>query len=135
MWTLFKYLYRDASNYKAFGAVALAGRISDAERVDVRRRFESEEFFIAEQIGVPTLYEQLYQWSDGPIADDHCWHQFERFDEVRERPIGIMIAGRAEDFVARIRNVEEWQLELSPHVSNYDDPIVIWANQMRTFLA
>ncbi len=76
MMTQFEYLYRDAGNYKAFGAVLLDGALSTEELEGVRNLFPNDGFFIAEQIGVPALYGQLYQWSDGPTQDDHCWQEF-----------------------------------------------------------
>lgn len=134
MWTLFKYLYRDASNYKAFGAVAVAGQFSEDERANIRQQLESGQFFIAEQIGVPPLYDQLYRWSDGPISDDHCWHEFERFEEVGERPSGMIVSGSAADFVARISAVKEWQLDLSPHfaIGAGENPLTMWASRTRS---
>ena len=32
MWTLFKYLYRDAGNFKAFGSLALEGPLTADEQ-------------------------------------------------------------------------------------------------------
>ncbi len=46
------------------------------ERDAILSRLEDGNLFIAEQVDVPPLYEQLYRWSGGPIAADHCWHQF-----------------------------------------------------------
>lgn len=64
-WTLFKYLYRDASNFKSRGSVVLSGLLSVAERGFIASKMEGGEFFIAEQIGVKPLYEALYELSDG----------------------------------------------------------------------
>ena len=72
--SVFSYLYRDASNYKAFGLLLLKGTAS-ADDVEIwRQHFESSEFFIAEQLGIPALYAELWAFSDGATEDDHVWH-------------------------------------------------------------
>lgn len=115
-WTIFEYLYRDVGNFKAFGSIAFEGRISNADREAICAKLDSGEFFIAEQIGVPPLYEQLYEWSDGATILDHCWHEFFGFRESGSpecRPIG----GNVKDFVMRVTLMKEWDLSLSPHCS------------------
>ena len=62
---VFEYLYRDAGNYKVFGDIWLTGALSDQERVALVDSLESGEFFVAEQIGVPPLYEELFRESGG----------------------------------------------------------------------
>ena len=115
-WTIFEYLYRDAGNFKAFGSIALEGRINSADCEAIRAKLDSGEFFIAEQIGVPPLYEQLYKWSDGPTTSDHCWHEFVGFRESGD-PERCPIGGNAKDFVMRVTLMNEWNLSLSPHFS------------------
>jgi hypothetical protein len=115
-WTMFEYLYRDAGNFKVFGSVALEGHISNADCEVVRAKLDSGEFFIAEQIGVPPLYEQLYQWSDGPTGSDHCWHELVGFRESGDAE-GFPNGGTAKDFVIRVSRINEWNLPLSPHFS------------------
>lgn len=117
MMTLFEYLYRDAGNFKSFGSVALKGAVTAADEQRLRKRLDGSEFFIAEQIGVPPLYEALYKWSDGPIETDHCWHEFIGFKVVppAEVPPDAFLWGKAEDFVTRMESVAEWDGSLSPH--------------------
>jgi hypothetical protein len=114
-WTVFEYLYRDAGNFKAFGSVLLKGRVSDDNRDAIRSRLESGEFFIAEQVGVPPLYEQLYQWSAGPTESDHCWHEFVGFREIDGPESSVTYVGDAATFVARFAAVTGWEESLSPH--------------------
>ena len=115
-WTIFEYLYRDSGNFKTFGSIALKGRINNADREAIRAKFDSGEFFIAEQLGVPPLYEQLYQLSDGPTTSDHCWHEFVGFRDSGD-PESCAIGGNAKDFVMRVMSMNEWDLSLSPHFS------------------
>lgn len=114
-WTVFEYLYRDAGNFKAFGSVLLKGRVSDDNRDAIRSRLESGEYFIAEQVGVPPLYEQLYQWSNGPTESDHCWHEFVGIRDVDSPTAGVKSVGDAAKFVTRFAGVTGWEESLSPH--------------------
>ncbi len=115
MWTAFEYMYRDAGNFKAFGSVLLEGSVSEADQSIVESRLSSGEFFIAEQVDVPPLYAQLYRWSGGRTASDHCWHQFEGFRDLAEPPTDTSIPPSAIDFVARFAAVSAWNESLSPH--------------------
>ena len=114
-WILFEYLYRDAGNFKAFGAVAFEGVLSEKELAQIRTRF-GDGFFIAEQLGIPALYEQLYRYSGGPTGSDHCWHEFVDIRKGATRiPPETLRAGPATGFLARLLAVDEWDEELSPH--------------------
>ncbi len=117
MWTLFNYLYRDASNYKAFGRIALRGQLSVADRNAIAAKFEDGFLFIAEQIDVPVLHEELFRWSDGPTTDDHCWHEWCDFEETESlgNTPDASVWGGASDFAAKVREVEMWRGELSPN--------------------
>jgi len=116
MLTLFEYRYRDAANFKASGRFALSGALTRDEMRAVRKRLAGDGLFIAEQLGVPPLYDQLYQWSDGPTTSDHCWHEFvdiKMVDDINgaEAPK----EGDARDFAARLLAIDTWDEELSPH--------------------
>jgi len=119
MMTQFEYLYRDAGNYKALGAVLLDDALSTDELERVRTLLPNDGFFIAEQIRVPALYGQLYQWSEGPTHDDHCWHEFLTIKVVEEdevRPDAYRW-GSANGFLETLAAVQTWEEGLSPHFS------------------
>ncbi len=78
-YTVFEYLYRDASNYKAHGRVWIDGNLSPAKRAEIVDCLEAQEFFVAQQAGLPSLEHLLYAYSDGPTDDDHGWHTFVSF--------------------------------------------------------
>lgn len=87
--SIFEYLYRDASNYKAWGAVLLEGQVTQNHIDRIKRCMESGEFFVADEVGLPSLREELFEYSDGPTSEDHSWHEFHDFraataDEVRD---------------------------------------------------
>ncbi|HEX6603744.1 MAG TPA: hypothetical protein VF027_02545 [Sphingomicrobium sp.] len=108
-------MYRDAGNFKAFGTVALIGALSQSDRRVVQGRLDSGEFFIAEQIGVPPLYDELYRWSDGPTPSDHCWHEFVGLRDVTSPPDKHVPQLEVEAFVERFGHIAEWDCSLSPH--------------------
>lgn len=115
MWTLFDYMYRDAGNFKAFGSVALRGRLRHADRQEILDRLDRGEYFIAEQVGVPPLYGELYKWSNGPTESDHCWHELVGFREMKSRCSEHTHTTDAAEFVERFRSIRLWDGSLSPH--------------------
>ena len=115
MWTAFDYMYRDAGNFKAFSTIVLEGCLSAADQELVRTRLDAGEYFVAEQVGVPVLYDELYQWSDGPTVSDHCWHSFIGFRALSTAPEQGVPVVDAATFVSRFRSAMEWDGSLSPH--------------------
>ena len=115
MRTIFEYCYRDAGNFKAFGTLLLDGTVPSHLEAQVRSALQDGQFFIAEQIGVLPLYNQLYKWSGGAIEADHCWHEFVGFKETDNTDSSIECAGTAAEFAARFASVAQWNEELSPH--------------------
>jgi hypothetical protein len=113
--TIFEYLYRDASNYKVWGTLLLAGLASEADRQVLESKFESGDCFIAEQLGIPALYGELWELSDGPTDDDHVWHTFHALRAVTPEDEASEVFGTLADLVAKIVAVTEWDMELSPH--------------------
>lgn len=116
-WTLFKYLYRDAGNFKAFGCLALKGALTADQQQILRLHFPGDGLFIAEQLDVPALYEELYQWSGGPTPLDHCWHEFYDVNvvEMSEVPTDAHRWGLATEFLNRVSATISWNEGLSPH--------------------
>lgn len=113
--SIFEYLYRDASNFKSWGGVLLAGKVDPNVLARLKSRFDSGEFFVAEQLGLPTLYGELWKFSDGPINADHVWHTFYALRPADASEINMPIFATLEDFVSRVDDVIDWDEELSPH--------------------
>jgi len=78
-------------------------------------RLEAGELFIAEQIGIPTLYIDLYEFTGGPTDDDHCWHEFSGFSDICSSVLDGPTWGKAQGLVAEFQKVSEWDQSLSPH--------------------
>lgn len=93
----------------------LEGSLTDSEQRELTGRMDGGEFFVAEQVGVPSLYADLYEFSGGRTADDQCWHEFAGFQPMDEAPEDSPIWGRTEDFLKAFRGVKRWDLNLSPH--------------------
>jgi hypothetical protein len=112
---VFEYLYRDADNYKASGSVWLTGSLTYAERDELVGCLEDGEFFIAEQVGLPPLYEGLFQHG-GPNECDHAWHQFIGFRDASEIPQDVRIWCGASVLLNEFRAARgRWQPWLSPN--------------------
>lgn len=118
-WTVFEYLYRDADNHKAFGKVAFDGSASPEAWDRAFQKLDDGSQFVAEQVGLPALCDQLYRWSGGAPTDaDHCWHEFVSVSVVEEGDLHptILKLGKVATFVDRLSAVEEWDIWLSHNV-------------------
>jgi hypothetical protein len=113
--SVFDYCYRDASNYKAWGTLLLQGACSNSDIESLRKQFDSGEFFIAEQLGIPPLYAELWEFSNGPSIDDHVWHTFYALRPATKEETNASVFGTVENFVSRIKDVKTWDEKLSPH--------------------
>lgn len=112
---VFEYLYRDASNYKAFVVLLLNGTASKSDLARIIEVLDGGEFFIAEQVGVPALYEELWKYSNGPTEDDHVWHTFVGLRAAKESDLNEQVWGNLDELVKRFAAVRRWNLSLSPH--------------------
>lgn len=113
--SVFEYLYRDASNYKVWGELLLVGRLGEKDLARIRDRFDSGLYFIAEQLCIPPLYEQLWEsCGDGPSDDDHVWHEFYAVRPATDAERSVLVVwGDAGDLVGAILKVERWDEALS----------------------
>ena len=110
-----EYLYRDADNFKAWGALLLKGALTDAQVAEMRSKFEGEKFFIAEQISIPPLYQELWAYSGGLTESDHTWHEFfaVRLAETNDFAMGTPW-GSANTLFNAVTKVTRWKEQLSP---------------------
>ncbi|MDR0993352.1 MAG: hypothetical protein LBN38_02135 [Verrucomicrobiota bacterium] len=73
--TVIEYLYRDASNYKAWGRLLIDGEVLKDDIAQLKRHMYDHEYFIPEEVGIPSLRMQLWQLYSKDV-DDHDWHEF-----------------------------------------------------------
>ena len=116
--SVFDYCYRDASNYKAWGSLLLQGACSSSDIEGLRNQLDSGEFFIAEQLGIPPLYAELWALSGGPSVDDHVWHTFYALRSATPEETNAGVFGTVENLLSRIKGVKTWNETLSPHWDN-----------------
>lgn len=101
--SVLEYQYRDWGNNKAFGLLLLRGTPTKTELARLVLQADSDVFFFAERIGVPTLYHQLWRWSGGPTEDDHSFHEFVAVRAATQEEIdSLPYWGSASDLVTRL---------------------------------
>ena len=113
--SVFEYCYRDASNYKVYGQLLLKGPVSIADIQNLQTRFESGEFFIAEQLGIPPLYGGLRALSSGPTEEDHVWHTFLTLRPASTGESTADVFDTIDNLISKIEAVVAWNQTLSPH--------------------
>ena len=113
--SLFEYLYRDASNYKSWSTLLLQGAASNADIEDLQHHFDSGCYFIAEQLCIPPLYAELWAFSGGPSIDDHVWHTFHELRPATTQDMDALVFETLKNFLQRVKAVQAWDETLSPH--------------------
>ena len=114
--SVFVYQYGDADNVSKPGRLLLTG-VYDPELEEViRTACDSREYFVAEQLGVPVLYADLYALSGGPTIDDIAFHEFISLrPATQEEAHSLSVWSGLVSFVDRFRDVKYWDCTLSPH--------------------
>ncbi|MEO5798539.1 MAG: hypothetical protein ABIS00_03760 [Gemmatimonadales bacterium] len=80
----FEYLYRDAGNYKGRGHVLLLGTATPDNEEAIRAALIDRLWFVAEEVGLPTLYHLVREGGEADPGLDHGWHEFVGLGEVGE---------------------------------------------------
>lgn len=113
---VFEYLYRDASNYKAWGEILLSGVPSPDDIAALRACLESDEYFVAEQVGIPAVYKELWDLSGGPNSDDHALHEFVALRAANEDERKTLpLFGGLPSLLKTFQAVTTWDYSLSPN--------------------
>ncbi len=99
---VFRYMYRDGSNYKAWHEVGLTGELRPEHAETMGRALLDGTWFVAEQVGLPPLQGELMAYG-GRNEDDHAFHEFQ---ELAQAEPGTQSAALApicdvEELVAR----------------------------------
>lgn len=114
--SVFEYLYRDASNYKAHGQLLLAGSFETNDIDTILNACEFGQSFVAEQVGVPTLYHELYTFGGGPTENDQAFHEFDRFRKALPIDSKQPVWGTVDELIIRFaKSRGSWDCKLSPH--------------------
>lgn len=82
----FRYLYRDAGNYKKRGEVVFRNpdelSCNFISKV-LRERFMVDGLFIAHQIRIP---DSFFYTRGEANSDDHCYHEFDKIELTADAP-------------------------------------------------
>ena len=114
---VFDYMYRDAGNWKTYGALLLAGDADEA-REPLRQCLEWEDLFVAEQVGVASLCAR--HWADHgeePSDLDHAYHEFIDLRGATDEEVAAMpLAGSLDEMMVRMRAAAgRWDVSMSPN--------------------
>ncbi|MEN3110627.1 hypothetical protein ACFONG_02100 [Uliginosibacterium paludis] len=115
-YSVFEYIYRDAGNFKAWGELLLEGRLTTEEVARLTARLEQGELFIAEQIGVPTLYQELWRQCQCEPSDelDQVWHEFSELRvATQEDRARLKLWGSAVRLLAQLEQLGAWDVTRS----------------------
>ena len=114
---VFDYVYRDAGNWKTYGALLLVGDCTGAA-LKIRDCLESGELFVAEQVGVPALCQRHWvDCEDGPSDLDHAYHEFvDLRPATNDDVVTFCVAGRLSVLLDRFQRAAGcWDVSLSPN--------------------
>jgi hypothetical protein len=111
----FKYMYRDASNYKQHGdAVFRDSDFLPLEEIEqqIRAYLQDGEYFIARQVHIEERF------FDALHDDDHPWHEFSGVENTTQLPFDPDHANRTGCF----RDIREFLADLeSAHRAGWDE--------------
>lgn len=113
-----EYKYRDADNFKAFGEILVRGDLSDNYIAEMESYLDFGEYFVAEQVNIPTLYSQLWKYSNGPTLSDHAFHEFSSIRLATENEIASLdLWGESSHLLDtfRLASQQSWDCRLSVH--------------------
>lgn len=115
---VFEYMYRDAGNWKTYGALLLLGNAQGVSET-LRECLEWDDLFVAEQVGVPPLCEQHFIdcGETGPSELDHAYHEFVELRPATDEDISSMpLSGELDALMVRFRAAAgRWDVRLSPN--------------------
>lgn len=115
---VFVYQYGDSDSVSKPGRLLLSGAYVADLQDDMRAACESWEYFVAEQVGVPVLYSELYALSGGPTIDDVAFHEFVGLRLATDEEVSLLpVWDELNRFAARFCAVRYWDCRLSPHCS------------------
>lgn len=114
MFTVIPYLYRDASNYKAFKVIALDDVLSADDIAAIKSKLSDGEFFIPADLAGLKLPELQDTLEDFPSEDDHVWHtlQLEQLEEAAEAPEDAEVVSKTAFMAAfvKIKHPNDWDV-------------------------
>jgi len=114
--SVFEYRYRDAGNFKTYGALLLTGYEPEADAT-LRYCLDWADQFVAEQVGIPSLCPAHWESvGDGPSDLDHAFHEFVCLRPAIAKELTLPHGSSLQALVARMEAVAgRWDVRLSPN--------------------
>lgn len=100
--TIIEYLYRDASNYKQWNKVVIRGELSSEQLERIEACLDGE-YFVPRSVGLPE-----FRITDYRTDDDHCWFEWEVYDEIELTEASPTVDISADELVERFERVSKW---------------------------
>lgn len=118
--SVFEYLYRDAGNYKVWGKILIAGTATTDEMATLLSCLEVDGLFVAEQVGIPVLYQELWKFSGGRTEEDHAYHEFfELRPAIEEETVSLPLWSSLKYLLEVFNTVNQnWNCALSMNSSH-----------------
>jgi hypothetical protein len=115
--TRFNYRYRDAHNFKVEKSLYFIGAINDAEVAILKAGLFDGEWFVPEQVGLPPLQAELFQFSKGPTDADHALHELVSIEGQNEIEAGGLLSSISmSELLSRFNKAAfTWDVSLSPY--------------------
>ena len=88
-YSVLEYMYRDAGNWKTYGAALLQGR-AGAYEATIRSCLDPGELFVPEQVLLLGLHRRHWEhYGDGPSDMDHAFHEFLGLRDAQEDDLAL----------------------------------------------
>lgn len=112
-----EYLYRDADNFKAWGNILLSGSVTDNDEAELKSFLDFGEFFVAEEVDIPVLYQELWKFSNGPTVSDHAYHEFSELRPASDDDMTLIpLWGEVTTLMQKFRDIAgKWDCSKSVH--------------------
>ena len=75
--TKINYIYRDASNYKTYNSVVVAGKMTEDQENQIIEALDDATWFIPAKVGLPA--NRFETWTE----DDHYWFEWDGFESTK----------------------------------------------------
>lgn len=118
-YSVMEYLYRDADNFKAWGKILLSETLSENDVTEIKSLLDYGEHFVAEEVDIPVLYQELWKYSNGPTVSDHAYHEFSELRPASEEDVtSTALWGEVTTLIQKFRDIAgEWDCSKSVHCS------------------
>ena len=114
--SIFEYRYRDAGNFKTYGALLLSGYTPGAEAT-LRNCLDWADQFVPEQVGIPSLCPAHWESvGEGQSDLDHAFHEFLCLTPATAKELTLPHGGSLQSLLTHMcKAAGRWDVSLSPN--------------------